>query len=211
MRRGRLPDDEPHDRAGAARRAGEDDGVLRRATSSTSSTRPGALTPASVGRARRRAARALDRRGRGRLPRAQQPRLRRSATRSPRSRPARPGSTARCAASAPAPAMRHRGRSSRRSTSSARDERRPLPADGRRRGRRRAADAARRRSSTATALSLGYAGVYSLVPRCTPSAPARKYRRRAARRAVELGRRRVVGGQEDMIIAVAAELAEHAR
>lgn len=57
-----------------------------------------------------------------------------------------------------------------------------------------------------TALVLGYAGVYSTFFHPTKRA-ARKYGVRERDILVELGRRGVIGGQEDMIIEVAAELA----
>ena len=46
---------------------------------------------------------------------------------------------------------------------------------------------------------------------CTPSAPARSSASSRATVLMELGRRRIVGGQEDMIIDVAAELAAATR
>ncbi|MGY0541536.1 4-hydroxy-2-oxovalerate aldolase [Nocardioides sp. YJ-D4] len=57
-----------------------------------------------------------------------------------------------------------------------------------------------------TALVLGYAGVYSTFFHPTKRA-ARKYGVRERDILLELGRRGVIGGQEDMIIEVAAELA----
>lgn len=57
-----------------------------------------------------------------------------------------------------------------------------------------------------TALILGYAGVYSTFFHPTKRA-ARKYGVAGRDILVELGRRGVIGGQEDMIIDVAAELA----
>jgi 4-hydroxy 2-oxovalerate aldolase len=57
-----------------------------------------------------------------------------------------------------------------------------------------------------TALILGYAGVYSTFFHPTKRA-ARKYGVRERDILLELGRRGVIGGQEDMIIDVAAELA----
>jgi 4-hydroxy 2-oxovalerate aldolase len=56
-----------------------------------------------------------------------------------------------------------------------------------------------------TALILGYAGVYSTFFHPTKRA-ARKYGVRERDILMELGRRGVIGGQEDMIIDVAAEL-----
>ncbi|MCR3721923.1 MULTISPECIES: 4-hydroxy-2-oxovalerate aldolase [Prauserella salsuginis group] len=64
-----------------------------------------------------------------------------------------------------------------------------------------------------TALILGYAGVYSTFFHPTKRA-ANKYGVKERDILMELGRRGVIGGQEDMIIDVAAELAgrgEHAR
>ena len=57
-----------------------------------------------------------------------------------------------------------------------------------------------------TALVLGYAGVYSTFFHPTKRA-AKKYGVRTRDILMELGRRGVIGGQEDMIIDVAAELA----
>jgi 4-hydroxy 2-oxovalerate aldolase len=54
-------------------------------------------------------------------------------------------------------------------------------------------------------LALGYAGVYSSF-RLPAERAATKYGVDARELLVELGRRRIVGGQEDMIIGVAAEM-----
>jgi hypothetical protein len=56
-------------------------------------------------------------------------------------------------------------------------------------------------------LMLGYAGVYSTFLLHAQRA-AKKYRLDPRDILVELGRRRAVGGQEDLILDVAAEMAE---
>ena len=61
-----------------------------------------------------------------------------------------------------------------------------------------------------TALVLGYAGVYSTFFHPTKRA-ARKFGVRTRDILLELGRRGVIGGQEDMIVEVAAELAARVR
>ena len=79
--------------------------------------------------------------------------------------------------------------------------------DGRRRGRRAADHAARRRSSTARRSSSATAGVYSSFLLHAERA-ARAVRRDAARHpAASWAAARIVGGQEDMIVDVAVELA----
>ena len=87
-----------------------------------------------------------------------------------------------------------------------RDERGPVPADGRRRGRRRAAHAAgadhrpHRADASATPAS-----TRSFLLHAERAGAKFGVEPRAV--LIELGRRRIVGGQEDMIIDVAAELA----
>jgi 4-hydroxy-2-oxovalerate/4-hydroxy-2-oxohexanoate aldolase len=66
-----------------------------------------------------------------------------------------------------------------------------------------------RPARTRETLALGYAGVYSSFLLHADRA-ARRFDLDAADILVELGRRRVVGGQEDMIVDVAAELASSA-
>jgi 4-hydroxy 2-oxovalerate aldolase len=59
-------------------------------------------------------------------------------------------------------------------------------------------------------LALGYAGVYSSFLRHSEAA-ARKYGLKTVDVLVELGRRRMVGGQEDMIVDVALDLLKRAQ
>ncbi|MFS2139353.1 4-hydroxy-2-oxovalerate aldolase [Duganella sp. Dugasp56] len=59
-------------------------------------------------------------------------------------------------------------------------------------------------------LALGYAGVYSSFLRHSELA-AHKYGLKTVDILVELGRRRMVGGQEDMIVDVALDLLKHAK
>ena len=90
-----------------------------------------------------------------------------------------------------------------------RDGRRRVQAHGRRRGPGRADDGSPDPQSIATALILGYAGVYSSFLLFAKRAGA-KYGVSSRDILVELGRRKTVGGQEDMIEDLAINMARAA-